>query len=441
LRGRLLIVEDEPLYREVLRDAFAPAHDVVTVASIAEMLAALRQRFDVLVLDDCVSDGFTTDHLAHIHDRLPGARLIICTAGDRPKSAELALKYGVQSYLVKPVELAEVRLATTRALEAARQAAVLASLRREPVASAQASPLSARELRVAEAEATVLLVGETGSGKTYLARQLHDSSRRAAGPFVAMNCASIPESLADVELFGAERGAYTGAVAARPGAFELASTGTLFLDEIGELSPAIQAKLLTVLEERAVRRLGGTTARPLDTRVMVATHRDLSAEVQAGRFRSDLLYRLQVVTLRVAALREQRAEIPALALALLRKLTPRREVELGPGEVERLANHPWPGNVRELRNALERALIFDEGDQLYPSRYIEEGRAAAGPAPAAGVGAPGTLATLEEVEQQHIRYVLGQLGGNRAAAARALGIGEATLRRKLQRGPGTGELD
>jgi DNA-binding NtrC family response regulator len=448
LRGRLLIVEDEPVYRDVLLDSFGGTYDVVATDSVAGMLRAIQQHFDVLLLDDSVLDGFTTDHLEQLHDRLPGARLIVCTAGERPKSAELALRSGVQSYLVKPVELAELRLATARALEAVRQAALVASLRREPVEGGQrALPLSERAQRVASADAAVLLIGETGSGKTHLARQLHDHSRRAAGPFVAINCASIPESLADAELFGAERGAYTGAVAARPGAFELASTGTLFLDEIGELSPSIQAKLLTVLEERAVRRIGGTTTRPLDTRVMAATHRDLEVEVQAGRFRSDLLYRLQVLTLRVAALRDQREHLAALVLALLHRLAPRRGVTLAPGELERLAAHPWPGNLRELRNALERSLIFDDGDQLFPSRYIEEPRAptraAAAPAAAAAAAAPAaaaaltapdreTIATLEEIEQRHIRDVLARLGGNRAAAARALGIGEATLRRKLR---------
>jgi two-component system, NtrC family, response regulator HydG len=334
----------------------------------------------------------------------------------------------VQSYLVKPVDIGELRLAVARAREASLQAAVIASLHRAAPPPGEELPERAR--RVAASDTAVLLIGETGSGKTQLARQLHDHSRRSSGPFVALNCASIPESLADAELFGAERGAFTGAVAARPGAFELASPGTLFLDEIGELSPAIQAKLLTVLEDNAVRRVGGAVSRPIDARVIAATHRDLHAQVRAGAFRSDLLYRLDVVTLHVPPLRDTPERLPALAAHLLRRLAPSRRVALGPGEVERLAAHAWPGNIRELRNALERALIFEDGELLYPSRHLAATAAASGAHDDRAAAA--AIATLREIEDRHIRTVLQQLDGNRTATARALGIGEATLRRKLR---------
>ncbi len=425
MRGTVLIAEDDALFRDVLVDSLSDEFDVTTVASLSE-LRGVHQRFDAVLMDDHLGDGWTTDHLGAIRDATGGARIVLCTAGVRTESADMAIQHGIQSFLVKPVTVAEVRLGLQRAVEASRLATLMRAVAADDAKDDDSLPaeLQGAFQRAAKSQVCVLLEGETGVGKTHLARQIHVWSTRHARPFVHLNCAAIPESLADVELFGAERGAYTGAVQARAGSFELASGGTLFLDEIGELSLALQAKILTVLEERHLRRVGGTALRPIDVRLVVATNRDLNDQVRRGLFREDLLYRINVFPLRVPSLRETSGRLAVLIAALLRRIAS-GPVDLAPGELERLQAHTWPGNVRELRNVLERSVILDPPSRLTPSRYLFSKPSQAAPESL-------TRLTLREVEVRHMREVLTRHNGNKMAASRELDISVATLRRRLE---------
>jgi DNA-binding NtrC family response regulator len=285
--------------------------------------------------------------------------------------------------------------------------------------------------RVAQVDSTVLLTGESGVGKERMARFIHERSARAAGPFVALNCGAVPESLLESELFGHTRGSFTGATQDRVGLFEAANGGTLLLDEIGEVAPAMQVKLLRVLQEREIRRVGENRNRPVNVRLLAATNRDLPSEIRAARFREDLYYRLRVVEIRVPPLRERREDIMALARSFLdatAQRTGRKVTGFTPAAAQQLLQYPWPGNVRELGNAVERAVVLaarsrvDVGD-LPPEIGL------AVPEPVAA----GDVRTLDQVERDYITAVLRAVGGNRAQAAVKLGIGPATLYRKLKR--------
>jgi DNA-binding NtrC family response regulator len=276
----------------------------------------------------------------------------------------------------------------------------------------------------------VLLTGESGVGKERVARLIHQESARAAGPFVAINCGAMPETLLESELFGHARGAFTGANQDRPGLFEAAQGGTLLLDEIGEVPPSMQVKLLRVLQEREVRRVGENRNRPVNARVLAATNRDLQAEIHAARFRQDLFYRLRVVEIRVPPLRERRDDIVPLARTFLSSAVTRTGRQIStftPAAVHRLLRYRWPGNVRELENAIERAVVLADGDRIDAIDLPEE----------VGLATPGAddaneVRTMAEVERDYIKSVLQVVGGNRAKAAEALGIGTATLYRKLK---------
>ena len=433
MRGRILIAEDDALFSDVLVDALGDEFDIVAISALSD-LWSIQRRFDVVLMDDHLQDGWTTDHLEAIAQATGGARLVLCTAGARTESADIAIQHGIQSFLVKPVTVDEVRLALRRALEAARLATCLAvNERKTSTADALSPELTELLQRAAKGSATILLGGETGVGKTHVAKRIHEWSPRHVGPFMHVNCAAVPESLADVEFFGAERGAYTGAVQARPGAFELASGGTLFLDEIADLPMALQGKILTAIEEQTLRRVGGTVSRPIDVRLIAATNRNLRERVAEGRFREDLLYRLEVLPVRIASLRETPSRIPGLIAELLRKLAPGAVLELAPGELERLMAHAWPGNVRELRNVLERALTLDPPTRLQPSRHVFSApRTTPTEAPPAPTLAPVLGQTLREVELRHILATLASTKGNKHAAARVLGISVTTLRRWIE---------
>jgi two-component system response regulator HydG len=285
--------------------------------------------------------------------------------------------------------------------------------------------------RVAKVDVTVLITGESGSGKERIARLVHDQSARAAGPFVAVNCGAIMETLLESELFGHARGAFTGATQDRPGLFEAANRGTLLLDEVGEVSPAMQVKLLRALQEREIRRVGENRSRPIDVRVVAATNRDLSSGVERGSFRQDLYYRLKVVELHLPPLRERRDDILALARVLLADAAHRmkREVSgLSPAAAAELLRYGWPGNVRELANAMERAVALCRGPRIEVDDLPEELRAVAPSQPAA----PGEVLPLDEVERQHILSAFEVNGGNQTQTAAQLRISTATLYRKLK---------
>ena len=284
--------------------------------------------------------------------------------------------------------------------------------------------------RVAQVDSTVLITGESGAGKERIARFIHDESARTAGPFLAINCAAVPETLLESELFGHVRGSFTGASQDRAGLFEAANGGTLLLDEIGDVPPAMQVKLLRVLQEREVRRVGENRARPINVRVLAATNRDLLADVHGARFRQDLYYRLRVVEVVVPPLRERREDILPLARQLLAGTAKRfgkKEPALTPDAANLLLQYAWPGNVRELENALERAVALAQSDRIGVDDLPPEIGSAPPASPAAG-----TILTLAEVERDYIAAALRASGGNRAKAAERLGIGAATLYRKLK---------
>jgi transcriptional regulator with PAS, ATPase and Fis domain len=285
--------------------------------------------------------------------------------------------------------------------------------------------------RVAETDSTVLIRGESGVGKELVARALHRQSRRARQPFVVVDCASLHENLLQSELFGHEKGAYTGAVRLKHGLFEVADRGTIFLDEIGEVTPPLQVKLLRVLETGVFRRVGGTADVRVDVRVIAATNRALENMMQAGAFREDLYYRLNVFTVPIPPLRERREDIPLLVAHFIRNsaIVPKRNVDVSPEAMEVLIRYPWPGNARELANVIERALILSEGSRLLPENLPIGIRRSS---PDAAVTNGGRRPTLEEAERRYILQVLDECGGHRQKAATILGISERNLYRKLK---------
>ncbi len=289
--------------------------------------------------------------------------------------------------------------------------------------------------QVADSTATVLIHGESGTGKEQLARLIHDHSRRARGPFVAVNCAAIPETLLETELFGHEKGAFTGAAARRVGRFERATGGTLFLDEVGDMSPGMQAKILRALQEEEIERVGGDRPVSVDVRILAATNRDLDVEVEAARFREDLYYRLAVVVLKLPPLRERGDDVVLLARHFLEHFARKhgRAVhEISAGALDLLRSHGWPGNIRQLRNVVERSLLVAEGGVLLPEHLPPEVRLGES-APRERGHAEGEFLPLKEMESRHIRRALALTGGNLGHTAEILGIHRNTLRQKLRK--------
>jgi DNA-binding NtrC family response regulator len=430
---RLLVVDDDPLFGMALADALGGfGVSVVFARSCAEARQRMAEGFSVALLDNQLPDG---DGLRLVPELLaadPHAKVIVCTGFARLDNAVAALRLGVHDYVEKPVDLDLLQAALRRCFRTAeleqierveqyRQKAGRADL--EIVGESQASAsLRALVGRAAQVRAPVLITGETGTGKTMVARAIHTEGTPDR-PFIHVNCAALPEALIEAELFGAERGAYTGATSAREGLFELADGGTLLLDEIGEVPAPLQAKLLTVLDDGCVRRVGAGRPRHVDVRVIAATNADVEAAVKRGTLRADLYYRLNVIRVEVTPLRERREEIPGLAAHLLRAIPGGRGASLAPGEGVRLQAYRWPGNTRELRNVLERAVFLHAPALLRPSELL----ATAGPPPSE----PSPL-SLCEVERRHILATLEHCDRNRARAARALAVSVATLRRKLR---------
>jgi len=445
----LLVIDDEPGLRQSLHLILTDEGHAVTVAAdgAAGLARALAGSFDVILCDVRMP---VMDGLAFLHEyrRAGGAALVIMmSAYGNEDAAVEAMKQGAYDYIPKPFRADEVVLVLRKAEERERLRGEVESLRTAlgPVAAAPGVVAESEAMRAALAivakvaahRTTVLVTGPSGTGKEVVARELHRQSPRSGGPFVAINCAAIPEALLESELFGHVRGAFTGAVGDHEGLFEHASGGTLFLDEIGELPLPLQAKLLRVLQEGEVRRVGDSAVRRVDVRVVAATARDLDEAARKGEFRVDLLYRLNVVGIRLPPLVERPEDIPPLVRVLMARHARRLgkpEPELAPDAMRALLEHDWPGNVRELENALERALVLAQDGAIRRADLPPRVRGAAGPGrlPPPSGNEPLHRRT-GAAEEAAIREALERTGGNRRAAADDLGISVRTLFYKLKR--------
>jgi DNA-binding NtrC family response regulator len=435
--SRILIIEDEEVIRAALRRLLERhGYEVVETGSAEEARrAAERTSFDLAIADLRLPGAPGTDIIA----RLPETPVLIMTSYASVKSAVEAMKLGAADYIAKPFDHDELLLLVERLLAQrllARRAEALKSELSQsyPVGGMVGNSPAMREVferarKVAPTDTTVLILGESGTGKELVARALHELSPRHDGPVITVNCAAIPEGLIESELFGHEKGAFTGAVSANRGLVEAADGGTLFLDEIGELPPAAQARLLRVLQEGEIRRVGSAQARRVNIRLMAATHRDLEGLVAEGRFRADLYFRLRVVEIRLPPLRERGEDVEALANFLLGKVCKRLNRPLlafSAGSLSAMRAHPWPGNVRELENAIERAVILCEGTEITPALLALE----TAPRPAANGGE----ANGESLEGYFRRFVLeNQDQLTETELARRLGISRKTLWERRQR--------
>ena len=433
LLPKLLIVEDDATFGSVLKVLFdEEGLDVVWARDLSGARTHLDHRPDIVILDQRLPDGSGLALIDEVNAANPLAKILVTTANGSVDDAVFALKKGIVDYLAKPVDLEALRLAVLRTLEHGRLAQSLEADRRQSrpreLTGHGTYSDSLKELvaRAALSRAPVLITGETGTGKTLIAKTIHQQGPNSARPFVAVNCSAIPDNLVEAELLGVERGAYTGAHAARPGLFELADQGTLFLDEIGEMSLPLQAKLLSVIEDGVVRRLGSTRPRHVDVRIVAATN--ASIDLRSNRIRQDLLYRLDVLRINLRPLRERQEELGAIVLGVIGGLAGTKAVRLADGEMSRLARYAWPGNIRELRNVVERALLLGDAAALRPSTYLSvDDNGAVEETPTSG----GEVETLAALERRHVLAVLDLVGGARELAAKRLGIAPATLRRKL----------
>ena len=438
---RVLVVDDEPGLRQSLGLLLTDAGYAVTAESDGQraLERALAEPFDLVLCDVRMPEMDGLTFLRAYRSRGGSALVIMMSAYGGEDAALAAMKEGAYDYLPKPFRPDEVVLTLRKAEERERLGREVAGLRAQLAAGpaergliVESRPMrAALELvaRVAEHNTTVLITGESGTGKEMIARAIHRASPRAARPFVGINCAAIPESLLESELFGHVRGAFTGASADKAGLFDQADGGTLLLDEIGELPGPLQAKLLRVLQEGEIRRVGDQKTRRVDVRVLAATARDLAAEAAAGRFREDLFYRLNVVAIELPPLRQRREDIAPLARHFVARLAQRfgRSLVLSDAAVAWLEAQEWRGNVRELENAIERAAVLTDTDGLEPGDFSR--------APRATPHAPaGTLKDLAEAaERQAIAASLEESGGNRRAAAKRLGVSLRTLFYKMSR--------
>jgi two-component system response regulator HydG len=455
----VLIVDDEKSNLESLGKIFErEGWRVALAGSGPAALEAVRREPVSVVVTDLMMPGMSGEELLRAVKAVsPETEVVLMTAYGTVETAVAAMKEGAYDFITKPVKRHAIVKTVRQALEKASLVAENRALKARLAAlapgtggllgDAPAFRAVLETLRqAAPASATVLLTGESGTGKELAARLVHDLSPRAAGPFVPIHCAAIPEGLLESELFGHEKGAFTGAVARKEGRFERARGGTLFLDEVGEMSPAVQVKLLRFLQDGVLERVGGTEPVAVDVRIVAATNKDLASEVKAGRFREDLFYRLDVVPVRLPPLRDRREDVLLLATAFLRQVAeklPKKVTGFTAAAAAALERYPWPGNVRELHHAVERAVILTQGDIIDVGDLPDLVRggglpvaAAGGPPGGAAAGSPIVIPAgtpMDEIERMVIRRTLEQTKGDKTLAAQILGIAARTIYRKLDR--------
>jgi DNA-binding NtrC family response regulator len=446
---RILIVDDEQSMRELLaillkKDGF----EVATAACRAEAAATLSARgFDMVLTDVRLPDGDGLEILRHVKAASPETVVIVMTAFGTTETAVAARKLGAEAYVLKPFDVDEVRIVIRDALATRDLRAENVRLKREVgerygidrligVSAAMAS-LFEMVRAVAPASSTVLITGESGTGKELVARAIHALSSRADRAFVGVNCGALPDTLLESELFGHVKGAFTDAHQAKKGLFEAAHGGTLFLDEVGETSPAMQVKLLRALQDRRVRRVGGTDEVDVDVRVVAATNAPLEERVKEKRFREDLFYRLQVIPIHTPPLRERREDIPMLAQHFLERFAramDKRVLKISDAAIQALGRYSWPGNVRELENVIERAVALETTEAVLPERLPESIRVPTRGLSLAVLGPGFDLdAHLRSIEAQLLFEALERTGGDRAQAAAMLGISPRSLRYLLHK--------
>ncbi len=454
----ILIVEDEPKMLRLLElNLVDEGYTIRAVGNAEQGLKVLRRDKIDLVLSDVKLPGMSGLEFLHAVKRSNAATpVVMMTAYGKVESAVEAMKAGASDYVLKPFSIEEIKLIVRKELEVKRLHEENRSLREALghryafeniiAKSAEMQEVLAAVERVAPTNSTVLLGGESGVGKDMIARAIHQHSRRSGGPFIKINCTAIPENLLESELFGYEKGAFTGAAAAKPGKFELANQGTIFLDEIGDMPGTLQAKLLRVLQEREFERLGGTKTIRVDVRVVAATNQDLRVALEQGTFREDLYYRLNVVPISIPPLREHKEDIPYLVdhfIIRFRESSGKPISGVSPQAMKLLSDFHWPGNVRELENILERAMVMASGEKI----EVEDIRLDIGARPEGGtnhtlcaVAANGSLLPLlpegmklEQFEDEIIKEALNRAGGNKSQAARLLGITRNALRYRLSK--------
>ncbi len=474
----ILVVDDEPDLRTLYElTLLREGYHVSTAATLQEAHEHLQtQRFDAVITDMRLPDGFGMELLHALRDQQRPERCVVMTAYGSAENAVEALRSGAFDYLTKPVDLKQFRSVVASAVQGgegvpaprSQRAAVSRNEAAAGVASSNPAldrlvgesetmrTVKQRVAKVAQGMAPVLIRGESGTGKELVARALHSSSQRAAGPLVAVNCGAIPENLLEAEFFGARKGSYTGATADRVGYFQAAQGGTLFLDEIGDLPLSMQSKLLRAIQERSVRPLGSTQEETVDVRILSATHHDLAAAVQAGRFRQDLYYRLNVIEIIIPPLRERKEDLPALCQALLERIARESHspvAHLTPAALAAIASYPLPGNVRELENLLHRAVALSEGDGLHVDPFTGNGAPAEALAPSPTPSGPATApcasngsdaapapplpkdlqAWLDQQERDILVRALHANHFNRTATATQLGISLRQIRYRIAR--------
>ena len=455
MTARVLIVEDDRVARELLEEILRrDGLEVDAVADGDEAIRRVNDHHDLVISDVRLGDGPSgMDVLAAFQQHAKETPVIIITAFGDVTGAMAAIQRGAHDYVSKPFNIEELALTVNRALERRRLVEENKALKsqidestpdarggiqvgdRMYIVGRSPAMLEVYKMvaRVAPSTSTVLVSGESGTGKELVARAIHTHSPRAKKPFVAVNCTALTESLLESELFGHDKGAFTGAVVQKKGLFEEADGGTLFLDEIGDVGPKMQAQLLRVLQEGRIRRVGGSEEIKVDVRLVAATNRDLDEEVKAKRFREDLYFRLNVVTIRVPPLRERPGDIPLLVSHFISKYAPATEASIAPSAIDALKRHDWKGNVRELENAVERALALSKNGLILPSDLPPEILSHAGTAPVAPANLIDDRPTIAELERRYIDLILRETGGNKKRAAEVLGIDRRTLYRTLDR--------